>query len=438
MRHLNRDLWLLYAANFLFAVGMGLYVPLWPAYVRQLGGTPVHIGLLAAIGGAAALVFAIPAGLLADRFERRAQILWGWVVAIPVPVIFALAGSWAALAPGVLFFNAGMIFLPALQAYVMEKAPTGRDAFVYSFVMSSFPLGSVIGPPIGGWLADHSGIRVVFWAVAALWTLATLASLPISRQYPSRELNRRHGVTGEAAGSEPPEAVTHTAQGRPPAVRRWLDSLFYLSPGVLAFALLFFVVFGLQGLAGTFVTPFLQDVAKVDLFWISALAAVAALGATVASPVIGWFGDRYGKLRVFGVVLVAVMSGFLGLLVAAPLLGRMGGIGEAPGARLWSAPFLLLAFSSLARGIGGMSLAVAAVGGMVPKEKRGRVLAVIQVANSLGMTVGPYIGGHLYERNPYLPFFTIVAFFSVIGLLLVTRAGRRAGGARGGVSDRRV
>ncbi len=414
MRHLNRDLWLLYASNFLFAVGMGLYAPLWPAYVRQLGGTPVDIGFLAAIGGATALVFAIPAGLLADRFERRAQVLWGWAIAIPVPITYALAGRWAALAPGVLFFNAGMIFLPALQAYVMEKAPKGRDAFVYSFVMSSFPLGSVIGPPIGGWLADRSDIRAVFWVVAVLWTLATVASLPIAKQYPDRGFGR-HG--SERAGD--------SGTGRLPWTRSWLDSLFYVNPAVLAFAALFFTVFGLQGLAGTFVTPFLQDVGKVDLFWISALAAVAALGATIVSPVIGWFGDRYGKLRVFGVVLVAVMSGFLGLLVSAPMLGRMGGIGEAPGARLWSAPFLLLAFSSLARGIGGMSLAVAAAGGMVPKEKRGRVLAVIQVANSLGMTVGPYVGGHLYARDPYLPFLTVVTLLSIVGVVLAARADRR-------------
>lgn len=428
MRHLNRDLWLLYASNFLFAVGMGLYTPLWPAYVRQLGGTPVHIGLLAAIGGATGLAFAMPAGFLADRFERRAQILWGWVVAIPVPIIYALAGGWVALTPGVFFFNAGFIFLPALQAYIMEKAPAGRDAFVYSFVMSSFPLGSVIGPPIGGWLADHSDIRAVFWVVAVLWALATVASLPIAKQYPDRG-SRRHrperpGGEERLRGGERAERAADSGTGRLPGVRSWLDSLFYVNPAVLAFAALFFTVFGLQGLAGTFVTPFLQDVGKVDLFWISALAAVAALGATVVSPVTGWFGDRYGKLRVFGVVLVAVMSGFLGLLVSAPMLGRTGGIGEAPGARLWSAPFLLLAFSSLARGIGGMSLAVAAAGGMVPKEKRGRALAVIQVANSLGMTVGPYIGGHLYARNPYLPFLTVVTLLSVIGVVLAARADR--------------
>ena len=286
MRHLSKDLWLLYASNFLFAVGMGLYASLWPAYIRELGGTPVNIGLIAGIGGAIGILFAVPAGLLADRFERRTQILWGWIAAIPVPVLFALAGDWRALIPGQVLMSAGIIFFPALQAYVMEKAPPGRDAFVYTFVMSSFPLGLVLGPPIGGWLADRSGIKVVFWAVTALWTLATLASVPIQAQRPHR--------------------AAKTATGGALSARGLFDSLFYVNPSVLRVSALFVAVFGLQSMAGTFVTPYLQDVAKIDLFWISVLGATASLGAALGSPVLGWLADRQGKIRILGISQLAL------------------------------------------------------------------------------------------------------------------------------------
>lgn len=420
MRHLNKDLWLLYASNFLFAVGMGLYASLWPAYVRQLGGTPVNIGLLAGIGGVAGLVFAVPAGLIADRFERRAQILLGWAMAIPVPIMFALAGNWRALVPGQVLLAAGIVFFPAMQAYIMEKAPAGSETFVYTFLMSSFPLGSVIGPPIGGWLADRSGIPAVFWAVAVVWVLATLASVPLSAQRPRRAEAAAQGERTRGGGERPPRSRVHARAASRSARKLW-DSLFYVNSRVLWLAALFVAVFGLQSVAATFITPFLQDVAKIDLFWISVLAAAASLGAAFGSPILGWLADRHGKLRVLGGAQIVVMSGFLGLLLVGPLVGRAG---------LTSSPFLLLLGASLIRGIGGMSVAFAAAGGMVPTDKRGRVFAFIHLANGLGLTFGPYAGGYLYERNPMLPFLMAAGGLSVIGVALVFRRGRRPGGLR--------
>jgi DHA1 family tetracycline resistance protein-like MFS transporter len=432
MRHLTKDLWLIFACQFLFAVGLGMYNFLWPAYIRELSGTAVDIGFLTGLGAAVGLLFTLPSGWVADRFERRAMIILGWAVAVPVPVMFILARTWQGLIPGLLLFSAGIVFFPAVQAYIMHEAPPGREAFVYSLVMSSFSAGMVAGPPLGGWLADRAGMKAVFLAVTVLWTLATVVLLPLRKQYPHRAASptpppsggrpaTRSGAPPPSGGRPATRAVATPAppppsRGRLAALR---DSLLIVTPETLALTGLFVLVFGAQGLGYTFITPYLQDVAKMDLFWISNLGAIGSLGGALAVPAIGWLADRYGRLRVFALVQMVLASGFAVMLLTAPLVG----MGATATASRWA--LVIMAVFSLTRGVSGMSLAFAIAGAAVPVDKRGRAFVLVHLAVGAGTAVFPYAGGLLYEAAPGLPFLTATVLLAGLGMTVLSAERRR-------------
>jgi len=105
MPKLHKDLWVIYISLLLFALAVGLYSVIMPAYIRELGATSVQLGLLGSIAMAMATLSAIPGGLWADRFERRRLMLIGWAMCIPVPLIYAFSHHWLWLIPGYFLFN---------------------------------------------------------------------------------------------------------------------------------------------------------------------------------------------------------------------------------------------------------------------------------------------------------------------------------------------
>lgn len=67
----NRDLKLLFVSNFVGAVGDGLYVYLFPLYLRDLQASSAEVGLLFSILTISTALTIIPGGFLADHFDRK-------------------------------------------------------------------------------------------------------------------------------------------------------------------------------------------------------------------------------------------------------------------------------------------------------------------------------------------------------------------------------
>ena len=93
MRHfgLTQDLIWLTISQGLWGLGFGFYGFLWPLYIEHLGGSAVAVGLLSTIAGIATALVVFPGGYVADRVERKSILVWGWLVAIPAPFMFAPA-----------------------------------------------------------------------------------------------------------------------------------------------------------------------------------------------------------------------------------------------------------------------------------------------------------------------------------------------------------
>ncbi|HLF20353.1 MAG TPA: MFS transporter, partial [Bacteroidota bacterium] len=169
----RRNLYIIWASQFIAMVGMSLVVPFLPFYIRSLGVSSAED-----VARWSGFVFAGPFfisffmtpvwGYLGDRYGRKLMT---------VRAVFGLGISQLliAVAPNVeMLFVFRMIqgaisgFLAAALALVSANTPREKAGYAVGLLQTSQSSGNVVGPLVGGSLTDAFGFQPVFYVVAAL------------------------------------------------------------------------------------------------------------------------------------------------------------------------------------------------------------------------------------------------------------------------------
>ena len=191
-----RKRWVLVAtvlgSSLTFIDGSALGVAL-PAIQRDLGAGPAAVqwvsnaylltlGALVLIGGAAG-----------DRFGRRAVFLIGVAVFAAASIACGLAPTVELLIVGraVQGFGAALL-TPGALAVIGSVFPPEERGKAFGAWAGAGALFGMIGPLVGGWLADAADWRFIFWInvpLAALTAVVTLKAVPESRDADARGLD---------------------------------------------------------------------------------------------------------------------------------------------------------------------------------------------------------------------------------------------------------
>ncbi|WP_206376842.1 MFS transporter [Sphingomonas sp. G-3-2-10] len=154
------------------SIGFGIVMPVLPNLIVELSGvtlaTAAEIGVGMLASYAAAQFFAGPVvGSLGDSIGRRPVILFSMVAFSIDYALMAIAPTVAWLFLGrVVAGLAGAVYSPA-NAVLADVTPPDKRGQVYSLMGAAFGGGFILGPAIGGLLADF-GPRAPFIAAAVL------------------------------------------------------------------------------------------------------------------------------------------------------------------------------------------------------------------------------------------------------------------------------
>lgn len=173
----KKNLYTIWAAQFLAMIGMNLVVPFLPFFIRDLG-----VGGDESVAKWSGLVFAAPFvlsfffipfwGAMGDKYGRKLMV---------VRAIFGLAIAQILIgfSPNVefLFFfriiqGAISGFIPSALALVSSTSPKEKTGYAIGILQTATAAGTVIGPLVGGLLADIVSYRSIFFIVAALCIIA--------------------------------------------------------------------------------------------------------------------------------------------------------------------------------------------------------------------------------------------------------------------------
>ncbi|SEP72155.1 TCR/Tet family MFS transporter [Thalassovita taeanensis] len=154
------------------AMGIGLIMPVMPNLIQEIGGgtlgnAAVWGGILATSFAMMQFLFSPLLGRLSDAFGRRPVLLISLLVMAADYLVMALVGSiWLLLAGRIVGGITAATHSTAL-AYMADLSKPHEKAANFGLIGAAFGAGFVLGPMLGGLLAEY-GTRAPFLAAAAL------------------------------------------------------------------------------------------------------------------------------------------------------------------------------------------------------------------------------------------------------------------------------
>jgi len=180
------QVWMLALSLSILQIGFGIVTPIFPFYIVELGVGATELGVLAASFAFTRILLAGPLGGLSDRVGRKRVLLAALAGFAVSNVIYAFANSIIvmiiarALEGGI---SAG--FYPAANAFVSDMTTPENRGTAMGYLSMGNMVGFVVGPSLGGVLAEFLGIRLPF-IVAAVASLVTLVILNLIVREPER------------------------------------------------------------------------------------------------------------------------------------------------------------------------------------------------------------------------------------------------------------
>jgi DHA1 family multidrug resistance protein-like MFS transporter len=377
----RKNLYILWGTQFLAMMGMNLVVPFLPFFIRQLGVIdPNELAWWSGLvfsGPFLLSFFATPIwGTLGDKYGRKIMV---------VRAIFGLAISQVLIGFSqdvyqLFFFRIvqGAIsgFIASALALVSTNTPKERMGYALGFLQSSTAGGMVLGPFVGGVLADLVGYREIFFLTATLCAIGGVVVL----------LNVRETTHADVHAKRFSVLQNYRLM--------YTDKRLRIVGAVLVVGQV--SVLMIEPIFALFIESF-----KTDTKYLSTLAgsifSVSGLFMVASAPWWGKRNDRLGYKRNLYTALAIVGIAYAGHIIVANLVQLA----------------LLRAFLGLARG-GVLPALYSLTSLFSPPERRGGMIAIASSLTILGNMLGPVIGGFIAGR------FGITASFVANSCMLVT------------------
>lgn len=378
---------------FFTGLAISQILPFLPLYVSQLGVTS-HEALSMWSGLTFSVTFLVSAivspmwGSLADRKGRKLMLLRASLgMAIAILLQAFATNVWQ------LFFLRAVMgltsgYIPNAMALVASQVPRERSGWALSTLSTAQISGVIGGPLLGGFLADHVGLRAVFIITAILLVVSFLVTLFLIKEGGRPVISKSERLSGRAV----------------------FASLPY--PGLMISLFVTTMVIQLcNGSVGPILALFVQSMEpeSTNIAFLSGMiAAVPGVSALISAPRLGKLGDRIGTARILMATLIfAVLLFFAMSFVTSPLqLGILRFLlGFADGAMLPAVQTLLVKYSS--------------------DQVTGRIFGYNQSFMYLGNVAGPLIGASVSAMAGFRWVFAATAIVVLINIIQLAIALRR-------------
>ncbi|MBD8144442.1 multidrug efflux MFS transporter [Pantoea agglomerans] len=378
---------------FFTGLAISQIIPFLPLYLEQLGITggeslSLWSGLTFSITFVVSAAVAPLWGSLADRKGRKLMLLraaFGMGVVILLQAF--VTEAWQLLLLRALMgLTSG--YIPNAMALVAAQVPRERSGWALSCVSTGQIGGVILGPMLGGLLADWVGLRTVFIVTAALLMVSFLVTLFLIKETGYTPVSKKEKLSGRE-------------------VFRSLDN-----PKLML--CLFFTTMVIQmcnGSVNPILTLFVRELAPTAeniAFLSGVIAALPGVSALLAAPRLGRLGDRIGTQRILLATMVISLLLFIAMsfVTSTTQLGVLRFLlGFADGAMMPAVQTLLVRHSR--------------------DNITGRIFGYNQSFMYLGNVAGPLLGAAVSAVAGFRWVFFATAVVALINVLFLKRFYRR-------------
>ncbi|MEG0471493.1 MAG: MFS transporter [Solibacillus sp.] len=199
MKEQRVTLGLLLMNLFIAFIGIGLIIPVLPTLMNELQLSGQVIGYLTAAFAVTQLIFSPLAGRAADKYGRKIMIVLGLFIFGASEFLFGLGTTIEVLFISRILGGVSAAFImPAVTAFIADITTMETRPKALGYMSAAISTGFIIGPGIGGFLADV-GTRVPFFFAGALGTIAGILSLILLRE-PERNAENVENAPAQQSG----------------------------------------------------------------------------------------------------------------------------------------------------------------------------------------------------------------------------------------------
>lgn len=371
----NITLAILLSNLFIAFLGIGLVIPVLPTIMNELHISGSVVGYMVAAFAITQLIASPIAGKLVDTIGRKVMIVAGLFIFGLSEFLFGFGRSVEILFVSRMLGGVSAAFImPAVTAYIADITTLAQRPKALGYMSAAISTGFIIGPGIGGFLAEI-GTRVPFYAAGVLGLFAAFLSLLFLKE-PTRATDN--------------EEVAQSMLG---SVKRVFSPLYFIP-----FILIFVLSFGLaafESLFSLFVdhkfafTP--SDIAII-------ITGSGIVGALAQLILFDWLTKKMGEINVirYSLILSAVLT------FAMTIVSHYFAI-------LFVTFFIFVGFDLIRP-------AVTSYLSKIAGNEQGFVGGMNSMFTSLGNIFGPILGGVLFDINLNYPYYfaTIVLVLGVI------------------------
>jgi MFS family permease len=363
--------------------GLGLVLPVMPFYAERNGASAFAVGALIAVFALCQFLAGPVLGRLSDRYGRKPILLLSQIGSFLGYILLGLSKTlWLTFAARIIDgLTAGNMSIA--QAYVSDNSTVSDRTRVLGTLAAAFGVGTMIGPAVGGLLAEKS-IHAPIWAAAGLSCASALCTgLLLPTRKPPGTTPGRHEV-------HPVRAMLATFRNaRTSRLTRLMACFYFVLSMYMSGQALF--------LAGRFTWrghPFsLENVGIVFAF-------AALINILVQTLLMKRLLQRYSEEHLLTVGFFLMAVGFVGIGVCQSIavLGcflAMGNVG-----------------ASILRPV-----VVSQLSRRLSSSRHGLVMGINQAIYAASAVAAPLLGGALLDRSRYSSWAFSIAAIAATGLV---------------------
>jgi len=364
---------------FIAFLGIGLIIPVLPTIMNELQISGTVVGYLTAAFALTSLIVSPIAGRFADKYGRKIMIILGLATFAASELLFGLGKTVEVLfISRVLGGVSGAFIMPAVMAYIADITTVDTRPKALGYMSAAISTGFIIGPGVGGFLAEI-GTRVPFFSAAALGAVATILSIIFLKE-PER--------------TEQPEVVEHSESKSP--LKKILIPMF-----LIAFLILFISSFGLA-VVESFISLYTDHKFGFSPADIAVVITVSALiGALSQVLLFDRMTQWWGEIKLIR----------LCLLISAIFVFALTTVSS----------YVMIIFVITMCFVGFDLIRPAATSYLskIAGNDQGFVGGMNSMFTSLANAIGPILGGMLFDLDVDYPYYLATVFLAVaLGIAL--------------------
>ncbi|MFV0559494.1 MAG: multidrug efflux MFS transporter [Enterococcus sp.] len=380
----RKNLFVAWIGCFFTGASISLVMPFIPVYVEQLG-TPknqieLFAGLAISVTAFAAAIISPVWGNLADRKGRKLMMIraaLGQTVTMGA-LAFVPNVYWLLLFR---FLN-GLLsgYIANATAMIASQAPKEKSGWALGTLSTGAIAGNLIGPSMGGALAQWFGMENVFLITGALLFITSLLTIVMVKEdfHPveKRDLVRTRDIFSK------------------------IDNVPLLIGLFITTLILQLGVTSISPILTLYIRELTDNTGNI-LFVSGLIVSIAGVSAIVSSPILGKIGDRIGNQKVLlGGLLLSFCCYIPMAFVDSPFqLGVLRFIlGFSTGA-------LMPSINTL-------------ISKITPPEGVSRIYSYNQMFNNFGQVLGPLVGSTVAHSMGYSAVFIVTSGFVLLNMCI--------------------